>query len=96
MRGYEIEGGSGACELCRRPAERLTRHHLLPRTRHRNKRNKKTSDRREIHRTVDLCGPCHRHVHVTTPGRDLEREYNTAEALKYAPTVLLETQGSER
>ena len=58
MRGYEIEGGSGACELCRRPAERLTRHHLLPRTRHRNKRNKKTSDRREIHRTVDLCGPC--------------------------------------
>ncbi len=43
-----------ACGLCDRVVQRLTRHHLVPRTRHKNKRNKKTFDRQEIHRTVDL------------------------------------------
>ncbi len=77
----------GACELCGRVVQRLTRHHLVPRTRHKNKRNKKTFDRREIHRTVGLCSPCHRHVHVSIANKDLEREYNTLEALKAHPDV---------
>ena len=87
MSGTTGDVKSGACELCGRIVQRLTRHHLVPRTRHKNKRNKKTFDRREIHRTVGLCSPCHRHVHVSIPNKDLEREYNTLEALKVHPDV---------
>lgn len=85
----ETNGGAkgGACGLCGREVRRLTRHHLVPRTRHKNKRNKKTFDRREVHRTVGLCSPCHRHIHTVLDNKELEREYNTLEALKVHPGV---------
>lgn len=85
----EMNGGAGGevCALCGRRVRKLTRHHLVPKTRHKNKRNKKTFDRREIHRTVGLCSPCHRHVHVTIPNKELEREYNTIEELKAHPDI---------
>lgn len=79
--------GEQTCELCGRAAIDLTRHHLIPRTRHKNKRNKKTFDRQEIHRTVDLCRPCHRHIHATLDNKTLEREYNTVEALLSHPDI---------
>ncbi len=85
----KTNGGAegGACGLCGRRVQRLTRHHLIPRTRHKNKRNKKTFDRRGIHRTTGLCSPCHRHVHTVLDYKELEREYNTLEALKAHPDV---------
>ncbi len=81
------DGRSGTCGLCHRTVQRLTRHHLVPRTRHKNKRNKKMFDRQEIHSTVGLCSPCHRHIHTILDNKDLEREYNTLEALKTHPDV---------
>ncbi len=85
----KTNGGAegGACGLCGRTVQRLTRHHLIPKTRHKNKRNKKTFDRREIHRTVGLCSSCHRHIHTVLDNKDLEREYNTLEALRAHPDV---------
>ncbi len=85
----KTDGGvkGGTCGLCDRAVQRLTRHHLIPRTRHKNKRNKKTFDRREVHRTVGLCSPCHRHIHTVLDNKELEREYNTLEALKAHPNV---------
>jgi hypothetical protein len=85
----KTNGGAegGACGLCDRTVWRLTRHHLIPKTRHKNKRNKKTFDRREIHRTVGLCSPCHRHIHTVLDNKELEREYNTLEALRAHPDV---------
>ncbi len=55
------DAGERTCELCGRAAVDLTRHHLIPRTRHKNKRNKKMFDRQEIHQTVDLCRPATAH-----------------------------------
>ena len=81
------KGRSGTCGLCDRTVLRLTRHHLVPKTRHKNKRNKKTFDRQEIHSTVGLCSPCHRHIHAVFGNKELEREYNTLEALKDHPDV---------
>ena len=75
------------CGLCGRAAQDLTRHHLIPRTRHKNKRNKEMFDRQEIHRTVGLCRPCHRHIHATLDNKVLEREYNTVEALLSHPDI---------
>ena len=85
----ETNGGAegGACGLCGRTVQRLTRHHLIPKTRHKNKRNKKAFDRRKIHHTVGLCSPCHRHIHAVLDNKELEREYNSLEALRAHPGV---------
>lgn len=62
--------------------EALTRHHLIPRTRHRTKRNKRLFDRREVkHRILWICRPCHNHVHDVFTEKELESSYNTREAL---------------
>jgi len=47
------------CQLCGRQVGLLTRHHLIPRTRHANKRNKRDFERKEVkHRIAWLC-PLH-------------------------------------
>lgn len=89
----ERDAGSGAagreCELCGRRVRGITRHHLVPRSRARKvrKRKKNRRDRRELERTVDLCGPCHRNVHASLSNGDLERGYDSVEALKEHPDV---------
>ena len=84
---------SGRCELCgRRVAEnRLTRHHLLPRSRAR-KMKRRRKRRQELKRrdpdwTVALCSPCHRNVHTSIANADLERGYHSVEALRDHPGV---------
>jgi 5-methylcytosine-specific restriction endonuclease McrA len=77
----------GACGLCGRVVERRTRHHLIPRSRHGNKRVKRLFSREELHRTVPLCGACHRQIHRTLTEKELEREYNTVEALLSHPDI---------
>jgi len=70
------------CELCERAVGRVTKHHLIPRTRHKNKRNKKNFDREEIHtRVLWLCSPCHKTVHAILTEKELENEYNTRDLL---------------
>jgi hypothetical protein len=81
------------CGLCGRPVgeDRLTRHHLLPRSRSRKmkRRRKGRQDlkRRDPGRTVALCGPCHRNVHVSIDNADLARGYDSVEALRDHPGV---------
>ena len=71
------------CELCERVNVQCDSHHLIPRTRHRNKKNKKEFDRREVKdRTAWFCHPCHNTVHTIFSEKELEREYNTLEKLK--------------
>ncbi|MGM0563806.1 MAG: hypothetical protein ACQES2_05695 [Pseudomonadota bacterium] len=79
---------SGTCELCGRRVDQITRHHLIPRTRHHNKRNKRQFDREEVHQRIALlCRPCHSQVHAVLYNKSLEREYNTLEALSQHPEV---------
>ena len=76
------------CDLCGRAVRRLEKHHLIPRTRHANKKNKKTFDRLEVRtRLAMLCGPCHKTVHATLTEKQLEAEYNTLEALRDHPDI---------
>ncbi len=78
----------GICELCRRKVAFLTRHHLIPRTRHANKRNKREFDRVEVKtRLAWLCRPCHNHVHALFDEKTLEREFSTVESLAAHPEV---------
>jgi len=76
------------CELCGREVTVLTRHHLIPRTRHANKRNKRDFDRADVKRRIAwFCRPCHNHVHALFPEKTLEREFNTLELLVSHPDV---------
>ena len=82
-----IPENGGVCGLCARVVERRTRHHLIPRSRHANKRVKRLFNREELQRTVPLCGACHRQIHRALTEKELEREYNTVEALLAHPDI---------
>lgn len=81
-------GGSGRCELCGREVASLTKHHLIPRTRHKNKRTRKRFTREETRdRVAWLCVPCHDTAHATLTAKEMEREVNTVEALLAHPEI---------
>ena len=62
------------CELCHREVSVTTKHHLTP---------------REFDGTVivNLCQPCHRHIHALFKNRTLAATLNTLEALRKAPEI---------
>jgi hypothetical protein len=74
------------CAICERE-ETLTRHHLIPRTRHRNKRNKRDFDRAVVRQVVGICRPCHSQIHEVLSEKQLEREFNTVAKLKQHPEI---------
>jgi hypothetical protein len=77
-----------SCQLCGRHVSMLTRHHLIPRTRHTNKRNKREFKRKDVKRRIAwLCRACHDHVHALFDEKTLEREFNTLESLATHPDV---------
>ncbi len=77
---------TGKCPICGR-IEVLTRHHLIPRTRHHNKRNKRDFDRRMVKETIGICRPCHSQIHALLTEKELERDWNSIERLRAHPEV---------
>ena len=77
-----------ACELCQRPEPFLTRHHLVPRTRHRKKSARKRFSLEEMRaRILWLCRPCHNHIHEVLSEKDLETRYHSRAALLEHPDI---------
>ena len=77
-----------ACELCRRRGLKLTRHHLIPRKRHRRRSARQRFDREEMRtRIAMLCRPCHATVHATLSEKELEESFNTLDALSNHPEI---------
>lgn len=64
------------CPICDRPLGevRISRHHLVP----------KTFGGRETELMHDIC---HRKIHATFSERQLEKEYNTVEAIMSNPDM---------
>ncbi|MGF1470147.1 MAG: HNH endonuclease [Rubrobacteraceae bacterium] len=83
---YGSNGVSG-CELCGRPVARLTRHHLIPRSRHRKKRARRTFSRERMQQVALVCPACHRQIHKTLTEKELEQDYNTIESLRAQPAL---------
>lgn len=80
--------GLATCELCGRAGVEVTRHHLIPRTRHSNKKNRKLFDREDVRtRMADLCRPCHGFIHKVLTEKQLELDYNTVERLRRQPEI---------
>lgn len=76
----------GICRICGRE-ETLTKHHLIPRTRHHNRRNKRDFARHTVRETIGLCRPCHSQVHAILTEKELERDWNTIERLNTHPEI---------
>lgn len=82
------DSGPKRCELCGRVVSQLTKHHLIPRTRHRKKRTKRVFSRREVQgRVAWLCRACHSNLHATLSEKALEQEYNTLGSLAAHPEI---------
>ncbi len=76
------------CELCSREVPELTRHHLVPRMRHRKRSALRRFDLRQMRVGVAmLCRPCHKQIHVLFSERELEQDYYTLERLRAHPDV---------
>ena len=76
------------CELCGRVVGALTRHHLIPRTRHRKKRNRRMFEREDVRtRILWICRPCHDHIHEVLSEKDMEASYPSREALLAHPAI---------
>jgi hypothetical protein len=66
----------------------LTRHHLIPRTRHTNKRNKKLFARDEVKtRLAMLCRACHSMCHSVLTEKEMEARFHTVAALASHPEI---------
>ena len=77
------------CEMCKREVDYLTKHHLIPKCRHRNKKNKKNFSRQEVReRVLEICRPCHSNLHNSIDIKELEYDYNTLDKLLKHPEVL--------
>ncbi len=89
----EQEEPEGACELCGRAISPLSKHHLIPVTRHAKRRKKKPKlSHEELHKIAFLCRPCHDNIHATFTEKELEVEYNTIEALAAHPDIARHTR----
>lgn len=89
----------------------LTRHHLIPRTRHGNRKTRNTFAREEMRtRILQVCRACHKQIHALFSEKELAERYHTREALlshadmarfvawvrSKAPTYVPGTQRSRR
>lgn len=79
---------TGTCEMCLREELPLTKHHLIPRSLHKNKQVKRRREREELTtRLLWICRSCHNHLHNVIPIKELEREFDTKEALFAHPEI---------
>ena len=77
-----------ACELCGRSGLELTRHHLIPRARHKKPRTRRTHPPEALKTAIAmLCRPCHRTVHHHLSEQELAEAYNTLDALRQHPGI---------
>jgi hypothetical protein len=77
------ERKTGPCELCGRPGQSLTFHHLIPRHCHRKKRFRSRFSLQEMRsRGLWICRLCHGGIHDLIPDeKDLGWNYPTREQL---------------
>ena len=75
------------CALCARAAAGLTRHHLVPRTLHRQARTRRKFSRTERHTVILLCRPCHKQIHAVFTESELANDYASIDALAAHPEI---------
>lgn len=59
----------------------LTEHHLIPKTRHTNKKTQSNFSREELNKTITLCSVCHSNLHARFSAKQLEKDLNTVDKI---------------
>ncbi|WP_207401787.1 HNH endonuclease [Psychrobacter pygoscelis] len=73
----------GTCEMCGREGIKLTRHHLIPRSRHNKPRTRRYFSREQmVGEIAMLCRPCHSQIHRLFANHELASYYHSIERLK--------------
>lgn len=76
------------CELCRRAVPDLTRHHLIPRRLHRQRRFQQRFDLEDMRsRVLWVCRPCHNVIHHACDEQTLGLHFNSRDALLGVPEI---------
>lgn len=76
------------CALCERRLSSVSKHHLVPVTRHSTIRNRSRElSHDDLHSVVHLCRDCHDNIHAVLSEKELEREYDTIEKLRAHPEI---------
>lgn len=77
------------CELCKLKTDEqfITKHHLIPKTYHTNKKANKVFTSAEMNKTVNLCTACHNKIHSCLKEKELAFNYNTIEKLLTYPEI---------
>ncbi len=71
------------CELCSRTELPLTRHHLIPLSRHNKSRTQRRFSREEMKMDIAmLCRPCHSQIHRLFDNHELVNYYYTIKRLQ--------------
>ena len=66
------------CALCERDVEKLTEHHLTPRSKLKHG---------ETTPTIWICSACHRQIHALFSNAQLHDEFNSLERLRDEPRM---------
>ena len=75
------------CLLCDRELLQISKHHLIPRSRHHNKRVKSKLNGEILNLKMNLCRPCHDQIHTVFTEKQLERLYNDPLKIKFYPEI---------
>ena len=86
--GSEQAAGQAACQLCGRTQLPLTRHHLIPQSRHNKTRTHRQFDRTDMQQAIALlCRPCHSQVHAVLDNISLAADFNRVDLLAGHPEI---------
>jgi len=70
------------CLLCLRDGVNVTKHHLIPKTTHTNKKVKKKYSSEEMNEGIMICRPCHSNIHALYTEKELLAKYTTLDSLQ--------------
>ncbi|MCM8529246.1 MAG: hypothetical protein NE327_22175 [Lentisphaeraceae bacterium] len=68
------------CQICLR-VTKLTKHHLIPVSRHKNKKIKAAFTKEQLKTTINLCRECHNQIHVLISEKEMAERYNTLDEM---------------
>ncbi|MCH2205305.1 MAG: hypothetical protein MK132_05495 [Lentisphaerales bacterium] len=74
------------CAICYRE-RRLTKHHLIPVSRHKNKKTQKRHSKDALKSVIEICRECHNQLHATISEKDMDETYNSFTMLINHPEI---------
>ena len=74
------------CLICHRDLP-LTKHHLIPVSRHKNKKTIRRHSKEKLGETIDVCRECHNQLHATLNEKEMDENYYSFELLCQHPEI---------